>query len=503
MLRKSLGNGARILNRAAANPLLQQQTARGLAVPAITRKTKNMLAGMFDFSAPAKIPPMTEPMDGVALPTEYTAPKAAPATEITTLANGVRVASENTPGSSVTVGVYIDAGSVNEDPTNQGVSHLLERMAFKTTLNRSHLRFTREVEAIGANLMATATREQMSYTADCLKGHLPAVVELLADTIINPKLHEHEMQAELGKMNGQLQAILNNPGNLVLEVLHSAAFKGGLANQFVWSGTPLTPSAALDFAQKNITGPRVVVAASGCDHKDLLAIAEPLFSTLPKAAAPAVSTTYVGGDLREWSAGSDVHIALGFEMKGGWKNLKNATTISVLSTLMGGGGSFSAGGPGKGMYSRLYTRVLNRCNYMKSCSTFQSGYNDTGLFGLTASADGSKGEDMVKVMVAELQAVAAKGAISDIELSRAKNATISSVLMNLESKAIVTEDIGRQILTYGVRKSPSEFIADVKKVTAADLQACATELLKSPLSMSAIGNIASVPAYDNVVKMLK
>ena len=32
----------------------------------------------------------------------------------------------------------------------------------------------------------------------------------------------------------------------------------------------------------------------------------------------------------------------------------------VLNMMMGGGGSFSAGGPGKGMYTRLYTRVLNK-----------------------------------------------------------------------------------------------------------------------------------------------
>jgi hypothetical protein len=98
MLRKTLGNGTRVLSRAAVNPL--QQTARGLAVPAINRKTKNMFAemkGMFDFSAPAKIPPMTEPMTGVNLPAEPVYPKTPPATEITTLANGVRVASENTP----------------------------------------------------------------------------------------------------------------------------------------------------------------------------------------------------------------------------------------------------------------------------------------------------------------------------------------------------------------------------------------------------------------------
>lgn len=34
--------------------------------------------------------------------------------------------------------------------------------------------------------------------------------------------------------------------------------------------------------------------------------------------------------------------------------------VCVLNMMMGGGGSFSAGGPGKGMYTRLYTNVLNR-----------------------------------------------------------------------------------------------------------------------------------------------
>ena len=37
------------------------------------------------------------------------------------------------------------------------------------------------------------------------------------------------------------------------------------------------------------------------------------------------------------------------------------------------------------------------------------------------------------------------------ELERAKKAAISSVLMNLESRAVVAEDIGRQVLTYGHR----------------------------------------------------
>jgi hypothetical protein len=46
-----------------------------------------------------------------------------------------------------------------------------------------------------------------------------------------------------------------------------------------------------------------------------------------------------------------------------------------------------------------------------------------------------------------------QGPVAEAELSRAKAATISSVLMNLEARAVVAEDIGRQILTYGERKA--------------------------------------------------
>jgi len=398
------------------------------------------------------------------------------------------------------VGVYVDSGSKYENGADQGLSHLLERMAFKATTNRSHLRFTREVEAIGANLMASASREQMSYTADCLKTHLPEAVELLADTVVNPKFQQHEVKAELARMSKQVASMASNPSALVIETLHSAAFKGGVGNQFLYAGAPLSAEAATAFVKANYTGPRVVVAASGVDHKALLSVAEPLFSALPATPAPAVPSEYKGGDFRDWAAGSNVHIALGFEMKGGWKNLKNATTLSVLCTLMGGGGSFSAGGPGKGMYSRLYTRVLNKHSWMQNCSTFQSGYNDTGLVGISATADASYAPQMVDIMTSELKAVTAKGAVSEAELSRAKNATIAAVMMNLESKSIVAEDIGRQILTYGERKSPESFIADVAKVTAADIAACAADLLKSPLSMSALGNISEVPIYTDVAK---
>ena len=57
----------------------------------------------------------------------------APLTEVTRLPNQLRVATKATPGHFASVGVYIDAGSRYETPLFAGVSHVLDRMAFKVS----------------------------------------------------------------------------------------------------------------------------------------------------------------------------------------------------------------------------------------------------------------------------------------------------------------------------------------------------------------------------------
>lgn len=95
------------------------------------------------------------------------------------------------------MGLYIDCGSVYETSSSSGTSHLLERMAFKSTTNRSHLRLVREVEAIGGNVFASASREQMSYTYDALKCYAPEMVEVLIDSGRNPAFLEWEVKEQV------------------------------------------------------------------------------------------------------------------------------------------------------------------------------------------------------------------------------------------------------------------------------------------------------------------
>ena len=98
---------------------------------------------------------------------------------------------------AASIGLYLDCGSIYETPETFGASHLLERMAFKSTTNRSHLRIVREVEAIGGNIGASASREQMGYTFDALKTYVPQMVELLVDAVRNPAFLDWEVNEEV------------------------------------------------------------------------------------------------------------------------------------------------------------------------------------------------------------------------------------------------------------------------------------------------------------------
>ena len=90
--------------------------------------------------------------------------KTAP-TKITRLPSGLRIATEEGVGETATVGVYIDAGSVYENDSNNGTAHFLEHMAFKGTKTRSQSQIELEVENMGAHLNAYTSREQTVYVA--------------------------------------------------------------------------------------------------------------------------------------------------------------------------------------------------------------------------------------------------------------------------------------------------------------------------------------------------
>ena len=165
--------------------------------------------------------------------------------------------------------------------------------------------------------------------------------------------------------------------------------------------------------------------------------------------------------------------------------------LATLQTLLGGGGSFSAGGPGKGMYSRLYTHVLNQYGWVENCVAFNHSYTDSGLFGISASCEPSKVSKMLEVMCRELLGLTLKTGPSSLqpaEVNRAKNSLRSSLLMNLESRMIELEDLGRQVQVHGRKVGAKEMCAKIEALTVQDLRNVASRVLGGLVENSGKGS---------------
>lgn len=496
--------------------------------------------------------------------------------QITTLPNGIRVATESLPGPFAGVGVYIDAGSRYEDASLRGVSHIMDRLAFKSTKSRSSDEMLESLENLGGNIQCASSRESLMYQSASFNSAVPSTLGLLAETIRDPVITDAEVLDVLATAEYEIGEIWAKPELILPELVHMAAYKDNTL------GNPLLcPEERLGEINKDVVEKyrevffnpdRVVVAFAGVPHDQAVKLTEQYFgdmqaSTMTKG--PVLSGSGIDTTLSDSKAAAEegqvptvpqftpssttsspatsqnaqsnllsklpflknfskstsekrsispidpslvqpstLDLRRAAHYTGGFKSLPpipppanpmlprlshihlafeafpithdRVYALATLQTLLGGGGSFSAGGPGKGMYSRLYTNVLNQHGWVESCMAFNHSYTDSGLFGISASCSPTRTSEMLEVMCRELKSLTYDSgyqALQPQEVNRAKNQLRSSLLMNLESRMVELEDLGRQVQVHGRKVGVKEMCERIENLTVQDLRETARMVL--------------------------
>lgn len=151
----------------------------------------------------------------------------APSTQLTTLPNGLTVATEAHPhAQTATVGVWIDAGSRAETDKTSGTAHFLEHMAFKGTNKRSQHALELEVENLGAHLNAYTSREQTVYYAKSFRKDVGQTVDIISDILQNSKLENSAIERERDVILREQQEVDKQMEEVVFDHLHAVAFRG-------------------------------------------------------------------------------------------------------------------------------------------------------------------------------------------------------------------------------------------------------------------------------------
>lgn len=171
-------------------------------------------------------------------------------------------------------------------------------------------------------------------------------------------------------------------------------------------------------------------------------------------------------------------------------------TVSVMQTLLGGGTSFSSGGPGKGMHTKLYREVLTKEARIHGLECITAWYSEGGLLGFYGACEHAAVERLLQVM--QFQALTIADRISDRDLQMAKHQMLSQLVMLGESREQLLSDMGLNLLIHDYTITPNTTAEGAKQVTMEGLTRVSKDLVRSPPSLAVYGAISSVPTFDGL-----
>ena len=409
------------------------------------------------------------------------------------LANGLTVVSHAMPEvETVSLGIWIGAGSRSEARSEHGVAHFLEHMAFKGTARRSARQIVEEIEAVGGDLNAATSVESTTYYARVMRNDMPLALDILSDIILEPRFDMAELQRERDVILQEIAACMDSPDDIVYDYISEAAFPDQAVGRTILG----TVESVGGFSQSHLGSylsthyhaPNMVLAAAGAvDHGALVAEAEHRLAGLDAEPSPRPdAAVYRGGIKQSGKPFEQTHVMLAFEAP--HYRHDDYFTAQILAGALGGG-----------MSSRLFQEVRERRGLCYAVYAFATGLSDSGMFAVHAAGSPEKAHDLFGVIRDELSRAADRG-FDDTEIARVKAQIKMGLLAGLESSGARAEQIARQILVHGRVLTTAEIIEEVERVEAADLQAMVEQLLASPLSLATVGPILNLARFEAVTE---
>ena len=414
---------------------------------------------------------------------------------LTTLPNGLRIATERMPGlASASIGIWLTAGGRHERLEQNGIAHFLEHMAFKGTERRSALQIAEEIEDVGGYINAYTSREMTAYYARVLEADVPLALDVISDIVLNPVFDEKEIETERHVILQEIGQALDTPDDIIFDWLQEAAFPDQALGR-----TILGPAERVSaFGRGDLTGfvgehygpdQMILSAAGAVDHDAIVKVAEAIFGALkPVGAQPLQRAAWAGGERREVKDLEQVHFAMGFEAPA--VTADDFFTAQVYATALGGG-----------MSSRLFQKIREERGLCYSIYAQAGAYEDTGMITIYAGTSAEEIGDLCALTMDELKRAADD--MSEAELARARAQMKAGLLMGLESPSARAERMARHLAIWGRVQDVAETAAEIDAVTRTGIRDFAGGLAgRAQTALALYGPVESAPGLDTLRERL-
>lgn len=404
------------------------------------------------------------------------------------LNNGIRLVTERIPTlKSVTIGLWVNAGSRDERPQEAGYSHFIEHMLFKGTASRSAADISREIDALGGEMNAFTTRETTTFYVKVLDQHLSQALDLLADLFLHSRLPQKEIEKEKQVVLEEIRMVQDDPEDLIQE-LHTELVMGThpLSRPILGKVSTIGQirrQNLLEYMDRHYRPEGIVVAVAGnFDQQKLEKTMTRLFGRYKTSKATLSETRWPaelhGGVSMKQKSLEQVHLCVG--LPGMAAGHRDRYVIYALNSVLGGSVS-----------SRLFQEIREKRGLSYSIYSFLSGYSDTGTVTVYAGTRTEEVDRVLDLVCREIQKMARRGMTRE-ELKRTKEQMKGGLMLSLESSHSRMNKLAKDELIAGNHTSLEEMISEIDAVTEQQVSRVARTLFTiGNLALTGLGPLSS------------
>lgn len=382
------------------------------------------------------------------------------------LSNGLRLVSNRVPYvHSITLGVWINAGS-REDPEGlEGIAHFVEHAIFKGTRKRDYVEIARCIEQTGGYIDAWTTKEQTCLYVRCLKEHLPLAFDLLADLTCNPVFPDGELEKEKEVVLEEIASVNDTPEELVFEDFDRRTFPAHPL------GTPilgteesverLTVEEIRNFMRRYYTPSKMLVTAVGnIDHAEVTSLADSFLGHLKNEPQEDSTrrlfnlSTYKPFNVTLKKSVFQSQILLGAIFP---RDDRRFWGLMALNAMLS-----------SGMSSILNLELREKRGLVYQAYSSVSFYDELTAFNIYAGTDKGKTAKTLDTIGKLLSGNTLKEP-DPAELAAAKSKMLGSMILGMEKMTRRMSNIAQDVFYFGRYVSPAEKAGMIEEVTIAEI----------------------------------
>lgn len=398
------------------------------------------------------------------------------------LPNGLRVVCEQVPHvRSVAIGFWVLCGSRNETRREQGITHLLEHMAFKGTSKRSAREIAGVIDSVGGHLNAYTTKEYTCFYVKVLDRHFQLGMELLSDLVLNALLAPEELEKERNVVLEEIKSYEDSPDEQVFDLLTQTILNSHPLGHSIL-GTPetirnLTREDLLAYKERFYTpGNSCLAVAGNVNPEEVIAAAGEYWGKFhgQTAGEEKIPVKIKGENILKSKKTEQVHLCVG--TPGFPRDHEDRYILMVLDNILGGSVS-----------SRLFQELREERGLVYATGSHYAAFMDTGLFTVYAGTSLENFTEVLKVIRGQFEDLK-NGPLSGEEVQRAKEQIKGNFWLSMENSTNRMSRLAKSDLFYKKIITPEEVVARIDQVTAGEVLRVARTLFQDDfLTLTAIG----------------